>query len=345
LEILIEHYRLGMKLSMPVIVGDKTLLDSGAVIESNRMLDVVKANGVLKLDVHKVHIPELAEKHPEFYALHNEEVAKAKELGREGRTLAAEEWSKARRLSPKAPIVSILAKSQDCPDLQGILSPYFSLEHVVNRYREISGKLSRSKALVVWVDSFTDEELRFMQMDCKKENPELKFLAVVSETYTGPWPSVRWLGNGSQVFKALFLTLFPEKFSEFPIPMTGTHLGHSTYPSLQLIACEGSIPEVDQWLTKWEGLSVQVHKPEEAKPWGAKLTIFRFPNEQANICDHLAKLSAKGFNPQKMLIIIGKIAKEEVECLKGFGRLMVQVGTLDNEKTNNLMTKLIESSS
>ena len=330
---------------MPVVVGDKTLLDSGAVIESARTLEVIKANGVLKIDVNKAHLPELAEKYPEFYALRNEEVVRAKELGREGRNHAAEEWSKARSLVPKAPTVSILAKAQDLPDLQGVLAPYFLFEHVSSRYREISGKISRSKVLVVWVDGYTEEELRFMFMDCKKENPELKFLAVVRNSYAGPWPSVRWLNGGTQVFKALFLTVFPEKFSEFSEGLVASHLNHSAFPLVHLITCDSAILEVDQWLSKWDGISIVVHRIDEAKQIHSKLAIFRYINEKADVCEQLAKLSAKGFSPQKILIILGKIAKTEVDGLRGFGRLMLQMGSLDNEKSNNLIEKLRQSSS
>ena len=344
MEILIEHYRLGMKLSMPVVVGDKVLLDSGSQIDSDRAMDLMRANGVKKLDVHKAHIPELAKNFPEFYGKHGDEIARARESGRIGRVQAAEEWGKARKLNPKPPVISLVARAQDLHDLKRVLVPYFGIEHETSRYREISGKLSRSKMIVVWVDGFTKDELSFMNSDAKKENPDLKFMAITASTYDGPWATVRWLDQGTQVFKAVFLGFFPEHEKEFEHPLTGAFLPALKFPKIHWITDAASIDDLDEWILKWEGLGSVVHDITATEPVsGAILTIFYFKNEDAQLAEKLKVLFQKKFNPQKVLIVLDKLSKEEVVELKNFGRLMLQLGGLGNEKLSELIKKILST--
>jgi hypothetical protein len=344
LEILIEHYRLGMKLSMPVVFGDKVLMDSGSQIDTDRAMELICANGVKKLDVHKSHIPELAKKHPEFYGKHGDEIAKAKESGRIGRIQAANEWGEARKLNPKAPVVSLVARAQDLPDLKRVLVPYFGIEHETSRYRDISGSLSRSKMIVVWVDGFTKDELSFMNSDARKENPDIKLIAITALTYDGPWPTVRWLEHGTQVFKGVFLCFFTQYEKAFEHPLTGAYLPALKAPKIHWVTDPSSVHVLDQWLLRWEGLGAVVHDSSAMEPVsGAMLTIFYFKNEGANLAEKLKDIFLKNFNPQKVLIVIDHLSKEEVIELKSFGRLMLQMGGLGNDKLSGLIQKVLLS--
>jgi hypothetical protein len=331
-----------MKLSMPVVVGDKVLLDSGAQIETDKILDTVRANGVLKLDVHKSHIPELAEKYPEFYGKHGEEIAKAKQSGRLGRVKSADEWSKARKLRPKAPVLSLIARPQDLPDLKKLLMPYFPIEMEGSRYREMSGRFSRSKMLVVWVDGFTKDELQFMAQDSKKENPDMKFLAITSSFYQGPWDVVRWMDHGLHVFRAVFSGFYPEQHNEFETKLIGSSLQKVGLPSVHVISDDESMKSVDQWLENWEGLGARVTHVNESQPLSnMTLVMAYFSNGDQKLPEKLKTLFSKGFSSQKTLVVVDKIDKSEVEPLKAFGRLMLQMGGLENDKLSGLLKKVL----
>lgn len=342
MEILIEHYRLGMTLSMPVVVGDKVLLDSGSKIETEKVMDVIKANGVTKLDVKKQHIPELAKNYPEFYGRHGEEIAKAKASGRQTRVMAADEWTKARGLVPKPPAVSLLARPQDLPDLSRLLMPYFPIEVQGNRFREIADKLKRTRLLVVWVDGFTPDERAFIRSEIKRDHADTKILAVTRGGYCGPWDVVRWMGSGSQVFKAAFLCRFPEHVGAFESQLLGAHLHEVQQPLIHVVTDAPSLETVDEWLQQWEQVHFSIAEVGDAKPVaGAVLTFFYFQNKEAALAEHLKALFAAGYPQQKVLVVVDGIAKEEVEGLKAFGRLLLQMGGLENEKIKTLLGKVV----
>jgi hypothetical protein len=342
LEILIEHYRLGMKLSMPITAGDKTLLDVDASIDNERTLDVIKANGVKKVDVRKTYLKELSDAYPEFYKNKNDKISKAKEKGTESRSRAAESYVKARRLQPKPPVISILAKPIDLPDLQKVLMPYFQIEVATSKWHEINDKLNRSKVIVIWVDDFTEEEQRTIKIEAKKNHSGTKLLAVYRNYYQGTMDSVKWLDYGLQVFNASFLLACPDKASEFGVDsIKGVRLASLNRTYIQLISDGNHEQEIEDWMSKNHEIDVTCHNIESAKYNPAsKFALVRIKNSGSQLPQIFNTLKSKGFNFMKMVVLPDNISKEEIEALKALGRVFVLIGGLSNEKLTSLVDKI-----
>jgi hypothetical protein len=330
-----------MKLVMPVVVNGATLLDADAIIDSERILDRIINAGVKKIDVHRSYLRELAKAYPEFYEKHLEKMTAAKTSGLHQRISVAEEWGMARSLKPKAPAIGLLANPIDLPDVQALMSPYFTIGHSGQSYRELAGQWGSMKLLMVWVDGYTEDELKYMENHLKKENPDLKTLALVSAVYNGNWPSIRWLGNGIQAFRAAFLTVYPKFKDRVKMDFYGSDLSFTSYPKLHIITDATTNREVDPWLKKWSGWSVVVNDiDEKIKRVEAKLTIISLENTDQDLSERLKNLAKAGVPLKRSFIVCHKIAKEEVPELKNLGRLMLQVGQVDNEKLNAVLQKL-----
>lgn len=342
MEILIEHYRLGMKLSMPITIGDKTLLDADTTIDTEKTLDVIKSNGVKKLDVKKTYLRELCDKYPEFYSFKNDRLSKAMEKGTESRYLAAEGIVKARQLSPKPPSISILAKPKDLPDLEKVLVPYFSIELATTKWREINDKRNRSKVMVIWIDSFSEEERRTIKNDAKKNHPDLKIIAVYRQFYTGPFDSVKWLDNGVHLFNACFISAFPDKVEEFGVNnLTGVHLNHIKKPFIQLLSDGNFEDELSEWMTANSEIDVTCENIDESKfnP-DSRFALVRVKNDNAKLPDIFNQLKNQGFGFMKMVVIPENINKEEIEGIKSLGRVFVMIGGIANPKLTALIDKI-----
>lgn len=330
-----------MKLSIPVVVGDKTLLDAGAVISSENLLDKVKANGVTKLDVHKAHIRELSEKYPEFYGNQGEAVAKAKESGRQKRVALAEEWAMARKLNPRAPFVTLLAGNKDLPDLSKLLVPYFQVEQEGSRFREVADKITRSKLILLWVDGFTSEKLSFIRNHLKNELDHIGVLAISRDFTPSHWPSVRWLRAGESVFRAAFLSIYPVHAEAFSASsLAGVSLPAIKKPVVQIISHGPIVGEADEIVEAYPGIDFRVFPFEEAKFKDALFAIYRAQNKDQNLIAELKELFGRGYPPGKLLIAIETLSNEELVALSKVGKLLVQVGPFLSQKVKAVLDKI-----
>jgi hypothetical protein len=338
LEIDIKHYQLGMKISVPIISEGIKLIDEGVSINSEKVLNKIIASGISKVDVERSHIKELAEKHPECYGEEFERINRAKITAKQQRDLALREWSKAKELKPKPPSINLLAESIKIPDLRKNLSPYFRIDHSGRSYRKMLPSLHRVELLIVWIDDYTDDELCFMQHNNQKQFPELKTLAIVSKTYHGPWPSVRWMGNGRHVFRASFLSLNPKLEDSLKGEFYGTNLDFTICPKLQVITDELSLEKLDRCLQRMPNLSVLVQDIKKVSSPHPKATILLLSsNHHQELSDHLKHLLKLGFQSSRYFIICDRIDMTEIPQLKTFGKLKLQVGELDDEKLNNIL--------
>ncbi len=323
---------------MPVITEGIKLIDEGVSINSDKVLNKIIASGISTLDVDRSHIKELAEKHPEHYGEELERINRAKVTAKQQRDLALSEWSKAKELKPKPSSINLLAESIKIPDLRKHLSPYFRIDHSGRSYRKMLPSLNRVELLLVWVDDYTDDELLFMQQNNRKHFPELRTLAVVSKTYQGPWPSVRWMGNGRHVFRASFLSLNPKLEDSFKGEFYGTNLDFAIYPKLQVITDELSLAKLDRCLQRIPNWSVLVQDIKKVSSPQPKATILLLSsNHHQELSDHLKHLLKLGFHSSRCFIICDRIDKAEIPQLKTFGKLKLQVGELDDEKLHNIL--------
>ena len=346
MEILIDHYRLGMKLSMPVVVGDKTLLDSGASIDSEKMLERVINNGVTKIDVHKSHIRELSEKYPEFYQRHKEKVSQAKEAGQARRAQVAKDWAHCRSLVRRPPSITILAKPMHLPDTSKWLSPFFPIEHSSSSFREIADSIGRSKMIVIRLKDFGEEELDYIRTELKKGPQSIPVLAVVDSFYHGPWETVRWGSDGSAIFRAAFVGVFPEHEKSFPEGgVVAYHTESLKRPTCHFISRESSLKEADEFFDKWPGIDVRVSHVEEAKPSQEHLTIFRCPNGDQSLLKDVKKLFDNGHDLRRMMIFVDEVNKDEVGILSKMGKLKLQLGNLQHQTLEDFLAQLLPPTS
>jgi len=331
-----------MKLSMPIQVGDKTLLDVDASIDNERTMDVIKANGVKKVDVKKTYLKELTESYPEFYSYQNDKLNKAKERGTESRSRAAESIVKARRIQSKAPMISILAKPSDIPDLEKVLIPYFLIEMSSSRWRDINEKVNRSKVVVIWIDGFTDEEQATIRSEAKKNHPDLRILAVYRQFYSGKLDSVKWINNGLHVFDVCFVTALPEKVSEFGLEnLSGCNLASLKQPFIQILSDGNFEEEIETWLEEHPNLAISCESVEDAKCNSeSRFAIVRVKNEKAQLPELFDQLRMRGFSMNKLVVIPDTISKEEIEGIKTFGRVFVMLGGIGNSKLTALVEKI-----
>ena len=330
-----------MKLSMPIVVGDKTLLDAGASIDSEKILQRVINNGVEKVDVHKSHIGELSREYPEFYQRHRDQVSQAKEEGQAKRAQVAQDWAHCRTLVRRPPSITLLAKGLFLADSSKWLSPFFPFEHSTSSFREIENSLGRSKMIVIRLNGFGDEELSYIRASLKKAQHQIPVLAIVDDFYSGPWDTVRWGKDGSSVFRATFFRLFPEHASSFPSGgISGYHSDTLKRPSFHLITRESSVKEADAFFEEWPGIDVRVSHVDDASPSQDHVTIFRCPNNDQSLLKDVKTLHDKGHDLQRLMILIDEVNKEEVSLLTKMGRLRLQLGKLDHPSLQDILKQL-----
>lgn len=338
MEINIKHYALGMKITMPIIVDGIKLIDEGVSINSDKVLNKIIASGIQKVDVDRSHIKQLAEKYPECYIKELEAINRAQAVAQQQRDLAAIEWTEAKKLKPRAPMINLLAESTKIPDLKKALCPYFRIHLSGRSYRKMAASLHKVSLLIIWTDDYTDDELSHMQRNNQKEHPDLKSLAIVSKTYHGPWPSVRWMGSGRYLFRASFLTLNPNLKDSFEGVFCGTALDFTGLPRLQVVTDGIGIKKLDDCLQKQPNWSVLVQDIDKvSSPSHKAIAILLLSNSNQELSDRLSHLVKLGFQPSRLFIICDKIDKTEIPQLKTFGKLKLQVGELNDQKFNNIL--------
>lgn len=331
---------------MPVIVGDKTLLDAGVSIDSEKLLERVINNGVDKLDVHKSHIGELSKKYPEFYARHQEKVSKAKEAGQARRAKVAEDWAHCRSIVRRPPTITLLAKPMVLPDTSKWLTPFFPIEFSSSSFRDIEASIARTKLIVLRLKGFGDEELDYIRASLRKRPDKVPVLAVVDSFYSGPWDCVRWGGDGASLFRAAFSKLFPEHALSFPeAGIVGFHCESLNRPSVHLIGRENILEEAGRFFEKWPNLDSRISHVDEAQPGKDHVTVFRCPNGDGRLIDDVKTLRANGLDLQNVQILIDEVKKEEVGELSKMGKLRLQLGNLGHQSLEDALLRLTPKSS
>ena len=342
MEIFLEHYRFGMKLSMPLVVGDKTLLDSETSIDSERMLDIIKANGVKKIDVRSSYLGELAENFPEFYSLQQERLQNARNSGRIRRVENADFLHKVRQLERKAPTITIISKIDFITDIKKILSPYFQMEHVVTSIGDTVQSIARSKLVVFMSDGFTPNEQNDFKREMKKEHREVKVIAAYKEYDPGFDRGVRLQGQAmSNLLPACFFSCFPQHIGEFAKnDLPGVRLNELSRPLLQVLVDENCSHEVDDFMEQTSSVALSIGKFDRYSFFeGTSGLLLRLKNEDSSLVKHLVEIKKLLASIPKIYVVISHVSKEEVAQLRSLGgRLNVMLGDLSTGKLHESLS-------
>lgn len=329
-----------MKLSMPLVINGKTLLDSGVAIDSERMLNLVKENGVERIDVKGEYLESLSNKYPEFYNSKKEKVLEAKSSGRMKRAESADFLVKIRTSKEKVPTISICAHRDALVDIKTKLAIYFKIELISDTLGDVVQSMARSSLLIIFCDDFKDDPLREAKKNMAKLHPKIKTLGVYQNSQSIFTNSLKWLDNGAHLLKAAFISCYPEKLKEFEIEIPGSCIP-ALNRSLLDIVYHGDVDGVEQFVDGLEGFDVRLSTLDEYRhEMRSKLVLFRIDNRDNLLLENIKKNVNISKNLNKVLIIVSQISKEEALAVKAMGNVRILLGDLQNEKLFAFLLKL-----
>jgi hypothetical protein len=323
-----------MKLSMPIVVNGKTILDSGKSIENEGILEKVKLNGVKKIDVKGEYAEKLAKAHPDFYSNHNESISKAKESGRMRRVETADFLISLRNNHPKAPTITLLAGLDTATDIKKQLIRYFKIENTSAQISGVVEDFKKTELIVICTEDFASENIKQLKRELSKNAPKVKILAVYFSICPDFENTLCFLDNGSQLLKTCAYMAHGTQLSldkeDYPLACSIKELNR---PLVHIISESEFNNEVKSFSMSQNTIDSAFCTLETYSniPRTA-LVVLRISNEKENLLEIINALRKNGLNLQKLIIIISKITQETVVAIKVLGKLKILLGDMNNPK-------------
>jgi len=331
-----------MKLTMPIVVKGKTILDSGASIENTNILEKVKLNGVKKVDVSGDYAKKLAELYPDFYSNHNDSISQAKESGRVRRVATADFLISLRNNHPQAPTITLLAGIDSATDIKKHLISYFRIEKTSSQISGVVEGFKKTELIVINTEDFAAENIKQLKRDLSKSAPKVKILAIYFTNSPDFENTFCFVDNGSQLLKTCATMAFGKDLSmeeeDYPLACSITGLNR---PLINIVSELEFKTEVQAFSMSQNKTDITFNTIESYfNIPRTDLVILRISNEKENLIELINELRKRGLNIQKLVIIISKITQETAVGIKNLGKLKVLLGDMKNPKLSTFIASL-----